>query len=330
MMGAFLSSDLKQDVRKTVSTSRSRLEKIHDDMLDRPDDDCNIGITDKLTVNRYKDVDVKGSQIMPILEIEPKTKIEICKTIKAQQRRKEKLIDFIIVKLEEYNDVVEWLTDGRYCAFNTKLQVVPATVDIQSSRDKNSAYHFKIMRKDDAGVEFNRSSCHGKGGKFVDYFPAGTMNQPASEDQKSYYELDVPENREWKELVDNFVSAFTSAWRHLRRSLDHLMVRQFLKSVVMDREEAKIRKILAELDGELQFFLEQVLVKERRPRSKLDVYQAQLQHNKNIAKIVEQEHAAERIARKEYKKMRDTAKAIHDAPGAGSQLAYEINHAETS
>lgn len=331
MMGAFLSSDLKQDVRKTVSTSRSRLQGIHDPVLDRQDDDCDIGITDKLMVNRYQNVDVKGSQIVPLIGIDSKTKREICKTIKEQQRRKEAIVGFIIDKLEEYNDIVEWLTDGRYCAFNSKIQVFPAVIDIKAaSHDKNSLYHFKILRTDENGVDYNRSTCATKGGKFVDYFPAGTMNEPANEDQRSYYEMDVPENREWKELVDKFIAAFTGAWRNLRRSLQHLMVKQFLKSIVMDKEEIKIRRTLAELDGELQFFLEQVLIKDRRPRSKADVYQAQLLRNKNIAKIVEQENAAEKTARQEYKKMRQTAKAIHDAPGAGPEMTYEINHSEVS
>ena len=317
-MGAFLSTNLKEDVRKTISNSRSQLASIHDRTLDSETDDCNIGITDKHVVNRYRDVDIKGSQIVPLVGIEAKSKREICRAIKDQQKRKETLITFILQKLEEYNDVVEWLTDGRYCAFSAV------------GSEKNGPYKFKIIRNDEGGTYYSQTTCQAKGGRFVDYFPAGTMNDPVSEDQKSYYEIDVPENREWKELVDGFISAFSTAWRHLRRSLKQLTVPQYLKTFVLDREEVKIQKTLAELDGEMQFFLVQVLVKGKRPRSKLDVYQAKLEHNKNIAKIIEQENAAERIARKEYKRMRDTAKAIHDAPGAGPDMIYEVNHSETS
>ena len=316
-MGAFLSTDLREDVRKNISNSRAQLAGIHDRTLDSDNDDCDIGITDKHVVNRYKDVDVKGSQIVPLVGIEAKSKREICRAIKEQQRRKEDLINLILQKLEEYNDIVQWLTDGRYCAFNAVRT------------ESNGPYKFRISRGDDSGTTYNRTSCQAKGGRFVDYFPAGTMNDPVSEDQNSYYEIDVPENRAWKELVDGFISAFSTAWRHLRRSLKQLTVPQYLKTFVLDREEIKIHKALAELDGELQNFLMQVLVKGKRPRSKLDVYQAKLEHNKNIARIIEQEDAAERIARKEYKKMRSTARAIHDAPGAGPELVYEVNHAET-
>jgi hypothetical protein len=44
-----------------------------------------------------------------------------------------------------------------------------------------------------------------------------------------------------------------------------------------------------------------VVEHKKRPRSKLGVYQAKLERNKNIAKIIEQEDAGERVARQEHK-----------------------------
>jgi hypothetical protein len=313
-MGGLLSVDLCEDVRNRVAKGRARTNEIRANF---PRDCSRIQVADCSDRTRVYDfaLSTKNLQVIQTEELDPESHRKICASVQDRETRRLELLDHIHDTMERYCWVLDLLVNGDFCALRS---IADASVK-----------RWDLKRQDDAGVRFTSASCPGV---YIDRLIERSQREAEGQDVRLLYDMRSPENRDWQELINTFTDAMSRGIRLLGGCERALSARNTLKIDVLQNSRKRVADAELGVDVALQHFLKRILDDLEpgqayvRPYSVKEVEALRMQNAIRDRTEREQERAVSAKAREEGRRVRQTAEATWNMPGAQDASVRDANH----
>ena len=311
-MGGLLSVDVCEDVRNRVAKGRARANEIRANF---PRDCSRIQVADSDKTRMYDfELSSKNLQVIQTEELAPEAHAKICASVQDRETRRLELLDHIHDTMERYCWVLDLLVNGDFCS-------------LQSIADA-SVKRWDLKRQDDAGVRYTRASCPGV---YVDRLIERSQREAEGQDVRLLYDMRSPENREWQELLNTFTDAMSRGIR-LLGGCEKTLAARTLKIDVLQNSRKRIADAELGVDVALQHFLKRIFDDVKpgqvyvRPYSVKEVEAIRMQRAVRDRTEREQERAVSAKAREEGRRVRQTAEATWNMPGAQDASVRDANH----
>ncbi len=314
-MGGLLSVDVCEDVRNRVAKGRARANEIRANF---PRDCKRIQVadsSDRTRVYDFEQLSTKNLQVIQTEELDPEVHAKICASVQERETRRLELLDHIHETMERYCWVLDLLVNGDFCA----LQSIANT----------GVKRWDLKRQDDGGVRYIGTTCPGV---YVDRLIERSQREAEGLDLRSLYDMRSPENREWQELINTFTDAMSRGIRLLGGCERTLSARNTLKIDALQHSHKRIADAELGVDVALQHFLKRIFddaepgQKYVRPYSVKEVEAIRMQRAVRDRTEREQERAVAEKAREEGRRVRQTAEATWNMPGAQDATVRDANH----